>query len=332
MSADPILDPPVSNLTSPAEVASEVTVHFAYPRSDVILCSRDSHNFYVSKLYIVNSSPVLRGLMRTVPNTSDIANGEAGEEQESLPVVKLQDRGATLHGLLTFVFPVVPIFPSTSDEIMELLAAAQKYQMDSVLSHIRGIIARKDPAFIRPETAFRVYFLAQQHELQEEAVQSVRVTLRFPMVIEELVDKLDFPGMTGAYIHELWRYHEQVRSDLKSGILEFINTGLPEGVKGLRCNTRYFNSSYSSNDRTHPPWLDDYIRSIADAPHLFDLIAFENAWALHLQSKTKWSASCSCVGISSQIIRTFWEALAALVHGAIEKVRKIGVTGAYRDS
>ena len=135
MSADPILDPPVSNLTSPAEVASEVTVHFAYPRSDVILCSRDSHNFYVSKLYIVNSSPVLRGLMRTVPNTSDIANGEAGEEQESLPVVKLQDRGATLHGLLTFVFPVVPIFPSTSDEIMELLAAAQKYH--SFESHPR---------------------------------------------------------------------------------------------------------------------------------------------------------------------------------------------------
>ena len=88
---------------------------------------------------------------------------------------------------------------------MELLAVAQKYQMDSVLSHIRSIIgARKDPPFIRPETAFQIYFLAQQHELHEEAVQAARVTLRLPMVIEDLGDKLDFPGMTGAYLHELF--------------------------------------------------------------------------------------------------------------------------------
>ena len=93
---------------------------------------------------------------------------------------------------------------------MELLAVAQKYQMNSVLSHIRGIIARKKPPFIRPETAHGIYFLAQIYELHEEVVQSARVTLRLPMVIEDLVDKFDFPGMTGAYIYELWGYHKQV--------------------------------------------------------------------------------------------------------------------------
>ena len=240
------------------------------------------------------------------------------------------DRGAIIHGLLTFIFPVGPILPSTSDEIMELLAAAQKYQMDSALSHIRGVIARKQPPFISPETAFRIYFLAQQHGLHEEAVQFAQVTLRLPMVIEDLEDKLDFPGTTGAYLHELWRYHEQVRSDLKSGVLEF-NSSLPEEVKSLRCITRYFKSSYyPPNERSHHPWLDTYIKSIADARHLFDLISFEHAWELHLQTKTRSSASCSCVNISSQIIRSFWEALAVVIHEVIEKVRKIGVTGANR--
>jgi hypothetical protein len=329
MSTDPT-DPPAPDPPSPAEVASEETLHFDYPCSDIILRSRDSHNFHVSKLYIVNSSPVLRELIRTVSATSEVANDE---EPESLPVVKLPDRRTTLHSLLTFIFPVAPILPSTSDEIMVLLAAAQKYQMDSVLNHIRGIIARKDPPFIRPETAFRIYFLAQQYELHEEVIQSARVTLRLPMIIEDLGDKFDFPGMTGAYLHQLRKYYERVRTDLKSDLLEFRNSGLPEDVKCLRCITRYFKSSYyPSHDVTHPPWLDTYTQSIEDAPHLFDLISFENAWALHLQSKAQSSATCSCVGMSSQIIRTFWEALAAVVHGAIEKVRNTGVTGAYRDS
>ena len=315
------LDPSLAGSPSPAEATSEETLHFDYPHSDIVLRSCDSHNFHVSKLYIVNTSPVLREIIKTVPNTFDVANGE---EPESLPVVKLPDRGATLHGLLTLIFPVVPILPSTSNEIMELLAAAQKYQMVSVLSHIRGIIAQNDPPFIRTETAFRIYFLAQQYGLHEEAVQSARATLRLPMVVEDLADKFDFPGMTGAYLHELWRYHERVRGDLKSGVLEFRNSGLPDDVKGLRCMACHGSSYSPPNDRTHPPWLDSYIKSIADAPHLFDLISFENARALHLQNSTKSFGSCSCVTMSSKIKRSFWEALTAVVHGAIKKVGEIG--------
>jgi hypothetical protein len=162
MSTDPT-DPPVPECP---EVPPGETLHFDYPGSDVVLRSCDSHNFHAIKLYIANSSPVLRELMRTVSNTSDDANGE---EPEPLPVVELPESGATLHNLLTFIFPVVPILPSTSEKIMELLAVAQKYQMESVLSHIRGIIgARKDPPFIHPETAFHIYFLAQKHGLYQE--------------------------------------------------------------------------------------------------------------------------------------------------------------------
>ena len=98
---------------------------------------------------------------------------------------------------------------------------AQQYQMDSVLCHIRDIIAQKDPPFIRPETALCTYFLTRQHELHEEAVQSARVTLRLPMVIEDLGDKLEISDMTGTYLHDLWKYHERIRADLKSGLPVF---------------------------------------------------------------------------------------------------------------
>jgi hypothetical protein len=112
------------------EDVSDETLHFDYPGSDIVLRSCDSHNFRVPKLYIVICSPVLRMLIRS---TSDVPNGE---RPEPFPVVELPESKATLYSLLTFIFPVTPILPSTAEKIMELLAVAQKYQMDSVLGHI----------------------------------------------------------------------------------------------------------------------------------------------------------------------------------------------------
>ncbi|KAH8985650.1 hypothetical protein EDB86DRAFT_2833064 [Lactarius hatsudake] len=266
--------------SEPNEVVSDETLHFNYPGSDIVLRTSDSHDFRVPKLNVDICSPVLRKLIRSVSNPPDILNG-------ALPVVGLPERKATLYSLLTFIFPVAPVLPSTAKNIMELLAVAQKYQMDS------------------------------EHELPQEALQAARVTLRLPMTIESLGDKLDFPGMTGAYLHELWKYHQQVRTDLQSGVLEFKNSGLPDDVKeDLGCipiPRRRISASYPS----FSGWLDDFIDSIAETPHLFDLIEFEDARASHINDLD--SLTCSCAVISGQVIRAFWEALTAVVNGTIEK-------------
>ena len=203
---------------------------------------------------------------------------------------------------------------------MELLAVAQKYQMDSVLSHIRGIIgARKDPSFIRPETALHIYSLAQRHELHQEALQAARVTLRLPMAIEDLGGKLDFPGMTGAHLYELWKYHERFRNALKSDVLEFRNSGLPDDVKRLRCQI----SDRPISDESPPQWLDKYIESVAGTLHLLDPVEFENEWARHIKEITgRYSRTCSCVDMTSQLRRVFWETLTDVVHRTIELVRR----------
>ncbi|KAH9009772.1 hypothetical protein EDB85DRAFT_1902758 [Lactarius pseudohatsudake] len=288
----------------PNEVVSDETLHFNYPGSDVVLRTSDSHDFRVPKLNIDICSPILRKLIRSVSNPPNVPNG-------ALPVVELPENEATLYSLLTFIFPVAPVLPSTTEKIMEFLAVAQKYQMDSVMTHIRGAIARQDPPFIRPETAFHVYFLAQQHELHREALQAARVTLRLPMFIESLEDNLNFPGMTGAYLLELWKYHQQVRSDLQSNILEFKNSGLPHNVNILRC---------SRSPNVFPRWLDVFMGSIAEAPHLFDLIELEDARTRHFMYE---GYSCSCIHIPSQVIRAFWEALTAVVRGTIEKTDSV---------
>jgi hypothetical protein len=188
-----LVPPPASH--APNEVVPDKTLRFNCPGSDIILRSRDSYNFPLPKFYIVICSPVLLNLIESVYNTSDVPNGE-----ESLLVVNIPESKDTLYSLLTFIFPVTPTLPSTAEKIMELLAVAQKYEMNSVMSHIRGAISRQDPPFLCSETAFHIYFLAQQYGLHQEAVQAARVTLRLPMTIEGLGDKLDFPGMSGAYL------------------------------------------------------------------------------------------------------------------------------------
>ena len=303
------------------EVVPEETSHFNYPGSDIVLRSRDSYNFPLPKLNVVIYSPVLRKLIETVSNPHDVPNGE-----EPLPVVNIPESKETLYNLLTFIFPVTPSLPPTAEKIMELLAVAQKYEMNSVMSHIRGAVALQDPPFLRRETAFRAYILAQQYGLHREAVQAARVTLWSPMTIEGLGDKLDFPGMTGSYLHELWKYHEQVRNELKSALLEFRNSGLPDVVKTLMCASRYYGTS-------PPQWLYDYINSIAGTPHLFDLTEFENVRASHVQALLSSSyGACSCSTMSSQVKHTFWEALTTVVHRALEKVRRIGAITSHRDS
>ena len=318
----PPTPPPTPGLN---EVIIDETL-FNYPGSDIVLRSCDSRDFPLPKLYILI---VLGDLIRSVPTTSDIPTGDG---PEPLPVVQLPVSGATLYSLLTFIFPVDPVLPSTSEKIMELLGVAQKYQMTSVSTHIRGIIARKDPPFIRPETAHGIYFLAQMYGLHEEATQAARVALRLRMVLE---DMLDFPGLNGAYIHELWKYHQRVRSDLKSGFLQFRKFGLPDDVKRMRCDilgTRIINSDESYLSPLG--WLGEYVKSIADEPHLFDPVDFEDHWTYHIQDAAVAASkpSCSCVDLPSELRRGFWKALSTFVHTAIEMVRSAVVTRYRRDN
>ncbi|KAF8262044.1 hypothetical protein EI94DRAFT_1809410 [Lactarius quietus] len=118
------------------------------PRADIILHSSDSHDFFVQKLYVVDSSPVLIeqimvAVMRHVrPEATTEASCEAttvkGEAKDEtlLPVVQLTKSHGIISSLLTFVFPVHPVLPPTIKQILELLSAAEKYKMTTALIRI----------------------------------------------------------------------------------------------------------------------------------------------------------------------------------------------------
>ena len=291
-------------LTSEEPLAN---VLFEFRGADLILRSHDSHHFRVPKSYIVNSSPALDELIRRSIDPPDDKRDE-----RSLPVIELPESGAILHSLFTFIFPVTPIVPSTIENAMELLSVAQKYQMVSILTHIRGSIARQNPPSIQQETALHIYSLAQKYGLRPEALQAARDIFKYPMNIE---DKLDL--VQGAALYELWKYHEKFRAILKVGLEEFRWSSARRTLTDLQC---------VEPNSSQPRWLDSYIASIGDAPNLFDLIEFNTIMARHIKDGSQ-NPRCQCSSIPSKTIRNFWEALASVVHGCFEKVNVFAVVG-----
>src|SRR6266849_388917 len=155
-----------------------------YPEADIVLRSQDSHHLRVPKIFITYNSPVLKEIVQRTLDSPGNANAEA-----SLPVVQLPESGKILRYLLTFILPVLPTVPPTHEGTMELLSVAQKYQMETVLVHIRGNIARHNPLPTQLEPALHIYALAQKHGLRPEALRSARTILKQWMTIEDFDNK-----------------------------------------------------------------------------------------------------------------------------------------------
>jgi len=223
-------------------------------------------------------------------------------------VVQLPESGKILRYLLTFILPIFPTIPSNHEESMELLSVAQKYQMETVIVHIRRSIAEQNPLHTRLEPALHIYALAQKYGLRPEALRSARTILKYSMTIGDLEDKLDI--MSGASLYELWKYYERVRTILAEDLAEFSESRARGTLTGLRCSELSFSQI--------PIWVDLYIVSMANAPNLFDPLELNIAMTRHI--KNGGNGGCECGSISSQTIHEFWEALVSVVDGSFEKV------------
>jgi hypothetical protein len=229
-----------------------------------------------------------------------------------LPVVYLPESGTVLHRLLTFIFPTTPLVPSTTEEAMELLFVAQKYQMVPSLAYIRYHIAQQNlSSSTQHDDALHSYFLAQKYGLLQEALQAARsILMKYPMNIGEWEDKLDI--LPGAYLYELWNYYGTVRNILARDILEFRKSGARGTLRDLRC--------VKFNDSQIPSWIDSYIASIPHTSSVFNPIEFNVALARHMGNKDRNRIDCACASISSHTMRNFWKSLTSVVHGGFKEV------------
>ena len=294
--------PPEAAVTTDEPIANLL---FDYPGADIILRSQDSYHFRVPKTYIINCSPILGEQVQKHLDSSSATNTEV-----SLTAIPLPESGKILHCLLTFIFFVTPVIPSTHEETMELLSVAQKYQMETALIHIRGSVARLNPPPTHLEPALHMYALAQKYGLRQEALQAARTILNYPVTIENFDNKLEI--MPGAVLYELWKYYEEVRAILTSDLTEFRESGAHGTITGLRCLAGLSASQI-------PSWLDQFIDSIGKSLNLFDAAELSIVMARHIQNNVN-PYNCGCASIHSQTIRDFWAALSSVIHGSFEKV------------
>ena len=279
------------------------------PDADIIIRSCDFQEFRVLRFFLIKNSPVFKELIQS--SAIDFPDSFTPLHAGALPYIQLSENGTILSSLLSFILPVPSILPLTTEKIIELLSVAQKYKMKSILAHIRGAVALQDPPFIRPETAFPVYSLAQRYRLGQEVVQAARMTLTFPMTIQGLENKFD--TMTGAHIHLLWEYYQRVRTNLRSDLHVFRMTGAQSTLAGQTCRIPVGTGV--------PTWLDSYIASIGEDLSLFSLFEFHMCLTRHLLAP-----GCAlCRNMTTETICAFWKALTSVVNNSMTNV-SIGET------
>jgi hypothetical protein len=330
----------IMSASSPMSLHTLLGKFSVHPRADIILRSSDSQDILVQKLYVVDSSPVLgEQIMASTchslgregePHSTSCLPRDRNEEQPPasgpceatmvdgetqggplLPVIQLAESHAILSSLLTFVFPVLPVLPPTIEQILELISVAEKYDITTALVRIRDCASRRDPPFICPETALHVYSLARKYGLLKEALEAAEETLKSPMTIRDLEDKLGIVPSVALY--ELWQYRQRVLEDL-NGSLKSFESEVYQILSGADLDCVEIDE-----DNELPAWLDRYLDSVLEDPACVDLTTFHLALSSHVS--VMGDDCCEyCSSISSETISEFWTALTAAVRESTRKV------------
>ncbi len=300
----------------------------------VILRSQDCYKFRVPKLYIINSSPILRDEILISPNpqsgVSAISTRPGVEWSTDTAnvhqVVHLSVNSTILISLLSYIFPIPPILPSTTEQIMELLSVAQMYKMDVILTHIRNHIAQQQPPLIRKENAFSVYALAQKYGLRKETLQAARCILGFSYLTIKALAEEDLLGlMPCAFLHELWKYDQRFQSILRSDVEEFKSSSRFEELAIVKDS-----SCISLTDSGIPYWLDSYlfVQGYINISRFLDFNNFHSEYEDHYKGRyARMFEECSYCSELSEDLYEFWDALTAVVQGSMAKVTFLHIAG-----
>ena len=132
--------------------------------------------------------------------------------------------------------------------------------------------------------------------------------------------------MPGVFLHELWKYHQRVRSNLTSDLEEFMDFHALIILEYLSCDP-------PANLRL-PCWIHSYISDIGRArvPAFLDLTDFHMRLTEHVDDQSTNSKCASCSGIPRNKIRALWVDLTAAVCGCIAKVRATYISAMFKGS
>ena len=212
------------------------------PDADIILRSSDLVDFRVHKSVLVASSPFFKDMF-------SLPQPQNGAVPKALPTVQLSEDADTLDSLISMLYPVAPQIPRCGDDILTLLAAATKYDMDAVLSFVRAEVSSKkllSSSFAGE--AFRVYAVAYSKRLLPEIAMSARNTLGYPLTFKCLDYSLR--SFEGGALRDLADFRLRSIGKFSSNLKSF--SGRPSSKIWVGCP----GAKGGNNTRSLPPWLE----------------------------------------------------------------------------
>ncbi|KAK0432823.1 uncharacterized protein EV420DRAFT_1624156 [Desarmillaria tabescens] len=147
---------------------SHTSVLFNFPDADVVLTGGgdQKRRFAVHKCILSAASPVFKDMfMLPQPTTADGA----------LPVVDMIESSKVVLALLQFIYPVPNPTISSLDELVPVLEAAKKLDVDAALDSLRKQLVLSEHVENEP---LRVYAIAARFDLQEELKIAAKHTLK----------------------------------------------------------------------------------------------------------------------------------------------------------
>jgi hypothetical protein len=176
------------------------------PDANLIIRSSDLVNFRVHKSLLAMASPFFKDLL-SLPNPPD------DEFVDGLPVIQLSEDAELLNSLVAMLYPIRPAIPESYDKVLYLLAACQKYDMDSVQSSIRAEVDRGVfPALVAAADVFRAYAIASTNKLTPEMKKTARLSLAHPMTFEVLGEGLRL--FEGGALRDLTNFRKRCKDHL----------------------------------------------------------------------------------------------------------------------
>ena len=129
---------------------------------------------------------------------------------DGLPVVQVPEDAGLLNNLVSLLYPIRRVKPSSYEKVFALLNACQKYDMISIQSYIRDEVKLgRFPAPVRAQ-ALRAYAIASSMDLVPEMAHAARLTLGQSLTFESLGECLR--SFKGPALFELIRYREGNRA------------------------------------------------------------------------------------------------------------------------
>ncbi|OBZ68652.1 hypothetical protein A0H81_11054 [Grifola frondosa] len=111
---------------------------------DVVLRSSDNVDFLAHKTILSVASPIFKMVFR-MPQPVVYEDG-AIHPETGLPLVPLEEDHRTLDILLRMCYPCHRMTPLLLDDIRPILRAAHKFELEQIITQIRGILTMFMPA------------------------------------------------------------------------------------------------------------------------------------------------------------------------------------------